>query len=92
MLELLTFGDGDVDAIYGDLSRFATEEVLDCRSFTTGADRLSGHFALFRNCEETISAFRRIVDIDLLYPLLKDMSFPAIPDDGSGLMSHVSGP
>ena len=44
------WGYGDVDIIWGNISSFYTENMLDKFDvFSTHADRLSGHFTLIRN-------------------------------------------
>lgn len=46
------WGYGDLDVCYGDLSKLINDNVLlDKDVISTHADRVSGHFALFRNTE-----------------------------------------
>lgn len=54
------FGFGDIDVIYGDIRRFVTDEVLTHNMISTHFNRVSGHFALFKNTEGMRSAFRQI--------------------------------
>jgi hypothetical protein len=54
------FGYGDLDVVYGDLRRFYSDELLARHDvLSTHADRLSGHFALFRNTPALRRAYRR---------------------------------
>lgn len=44
------WGFGDVDLIWGDIKAFCKDDILDHHDvFSTHADRVSGHFAVFRN-------------------------------------------
>lgn len=46
------WGYGDLDVCYGDLSKFINDKVLEKNDvISTHADRISGHFAIFRNTE-----------------------------------------
>ena len=46
------WGFGDLDVCYGDLSKFINNKLLKSKDvISTHADRISGHFALFRNNE-----------------------------------------
>ena len=57
------FAFGDNDIIYGDLRQFITDEILDKYDvISTHENRISGHFALFRNNDMLRNAFRRIPD------------------------------
>lgn len=56
------FGFGDIDVIYGRLSVFLTNEVLNHVCISTHKNRLSGHFALFKACDQNLVAFRQIHD------------------------------
>jgi hypothetical protein len=54
------FGYGDLDVVYGDLRRFYTDEVLAAHDvLSTHPDRISGHFAVFRNTPAMRHAYRR---------------------------------
>jgi hypothetical protein len=47
------WGFGDVDVIWGDISKFYTEEILrEHDVFSTHADRISGHLAIIRNTQK----------------------------------------
>lgn len=47
------WGFADIDLVWGDIRKFCTDEILKTKDvFSTHADRVSGHFALFRNTEE----------------------------------------
>ena len=54
------FGFGDIDVIYGNIRAFLTEEVLKNNVISTHNDRISGHFALFRNNDKYRNAFMKI--------------------------------
>jgi len=61
--EFSFFGFGDLDVIYGGISRFYSEARLkgiDVAS--THPERLSGHFAIFRNTIANRHAFENIPD------------------------------
>ena len=46
------WGFGDVDLLWGDIQKFYSNELLEKYDvFSTHADRISGHLALFRNTE-----------------------------------------
>ncbi|MBR4996069.1 MAG: hypothetical protein IKY82_08410 [Alistipes sp.] len=46
------WGYGDLDVCYGKLSHFINDDILKKKDvISTHADRISGHFALFRNTE-----------------------------------------
>lgn len=54
------WGYGDLDVVYGDLRRFYTDELLAAHDvLSTHPERLSGHFALFRNTPALRRAYRR---------------------------------
>lgn len=54
------FGFGDVDVIYGNLRYFLTDHVLTHNLISTHANRISGHFCLFKNIDSMRNAFRRM--------------------------------
>jgi len=57
------FGYGDLDVIYGDISRFyGGARLADFDVVSAHWDRLSGHFAVFRNTPALRHAFERIPD------------------------------
>lgn len=55
------YGWCDVDLLFGNIRSFYTDEILSRYDvFSTHADRISGHFALFRNTEKNRSMYRKI--------------------------------
>jgi hypothetical protein len=55
------FGYGDIDVIYGDISQFYDESRLDQFDVvSTHPERVSGHFAIFRNTHELRGLFEAI--------------------------------
>jgi len=55
------YGWCDTDILFGDIRRFYTDEVLARFDvLSTHADRISGHFALFRNTRRNRTMYRRI--------------------------------
>ena len=56
------YGWGDLDVVYGNMSKFLSEEVLsnDCVSFCD--KHLNGHLCIFRNTEATRYAYRALPD------------------------------
>lgn len=61
------WGYGDIDLIYGNLSLFLTSFRLKYfDAFSTHADRISGHFALFRNNKSYQELCFQIVDWEKL--------------------------
>tara|TARA_R110000737_G_C14622045_1_gene493504 strand:- start:2103 stop:3026 length:924 start_codon:yes stop_codon:yes gene_type:complete len=55
------FGWMDIDLLLGDISAFLTPEILNSYDvFSTHADRISGHFALFRNNLKNKEVYKRI--------------------------------
>jgi tetratricopeptide (TPR) repeat protein len=55
------FGYGDIDVVYGDISRFYGEKKLAALDVvSTHPERLSGHFAVLRNTSALRRAFERI--------------------------------
>jgi len=54
------FAFGDIDIIYGNLRRFLSPEVLAHNVVSNHWNRISGHFAIFRNSEMFRNAFRQI--------------------------------
>jgi len=54
------FGFGDIDVIYGDLYKFLFPTLLKYNVFSTHKDRISGHFALFRNTQQYREAFKQV--------------------------------
>lgn len=57
------WGWGDVDVVWGDLSKFYTQELFNKYDvFSTHADRLSGHLAIIRNKPKYNEACFRIRD------------------------------
>jgi hypothetical protein len=55
------FGFGDIDVIYGNISKFYSPVTLaDLDVISHHADLLSGHLALFRNTPDIRHAFERI--------------------------------
>ena len=57
------FGYGDIDVIYGDISRFyGVEQFADLDVVSTHPERISGHFAVLRNTPDLRRAFERIPD------------------------------
>ena len=57
------FGYGDIDVIYGDISRFySKEKFADLDVISTHPERLSGHFAVLRNTSTLRRAFEQIPD------------------------------
>jgi hypothetical protein len=55
------YGWCDTDLLFGDIRSFYTNEVLARYDvLSTHADRISGHFALFRNTQQNRSRYRRI--------------------------------
>lgn len=61
------WGYGDLDVVYGDLRRFYGDELLAAHDvLSTHPDRISGHFALFRNTPALRRAYR-------LYPRWREI-------------------
>ena len=57
------FGYGDIDVIYGDISRFySKEKFANLDVISTHPERLSGHFAVLRNTSTLRHAFEQIPD------------------------------
>jgi hypothetical protein len=57
------FGYGDLDVIYGNISRFySPEKLADLDVVSTHPERLSGHFAVLRNTHTLRRCFERIPD------------------------------
>ena len=57
------FGYGDIDVIFGNISSVYNSEVLAAfDAISTHPERISGHFAIFRNTPEMRCAFERIGD------------------------------
>src|SRR5262249_20641845 len=55
------FGFSDIDVIYGRIARFYSEAVLaETDVVSTHPERISGHFAVFRNTRAIRHAFERI--------------------------------
>jgi hypothetical protein len=55
------YGWCDTDLLFGDIRRFYTDEVLERFDvLSTHADRISGHFALFRNTPRNRLMYRQI--------------------------------
>ena len=55
------YGWCDTDLLFGDIRSFYTNEVLArYHVLSTHADRISGHFALFRNTRRNRTMYRRI--------------------------------
>ncbi len=55
------YGWCDTDLLFGDIRSFYTNEVLARNDvLSTHADRISGHFALFRNTRRNRTMYRRI--------------------------------
>lgn len=55
------FGYGDIDVIYGDISRFyGKKKLANLDVVSTHPERLSGHFAVLRNTSALRRAFERI--------------------------------
>jgi hypothetical protein len=54
----------DLDIVWGDIRRFVTPDLLRRHDIISSrADRLSGHFTLYRNTPETNRAFELIPDV-----------------------------
>jgi hypothetical protein len=55
------FGWMDIDLLLGDLLAFCTPDILNSYDvFSTHSDRISGHFALFRNNAKNKKIYKRI--------------------------------
>ena len=56
------FGYGDIDVFYGDIRRIYNEDLLNrgYACISSSAEMVSGHFALFRTCQKTIEAYKKI--------------------------------
>lgn len=55
------FGWCDIDLVFGNIRNFYTDELLNSYELlSTHADRISGHFALFRNTEKHRMMFKKI--------------------------------
>jgi hypothetical protein len=55
------YGWCDTDLLFGDIRRFYTDEVMAHNDvLSTHADRVSGHFALFRNTPRNRNMYQRI--------------------------------
>lgn len=55
------FGFGDIDVIFGNISQFYGPERLSAFDvISTHPERISGHFAVLRNCPDIRGAFERI--------------------------------
>jgi hypothetical protein len=55
------YGWCDTDVLFGDVRRFYTDEVLARADvLSTHSDRVSGHFALFRNTRRNRTMYRRM--------------------------------
>jgi hypothetical protein len=64
------FGYGDVDVIFGNISQFYDPERLSAFDvISTHPERISGHFAVFRNRPEIRCAFERIENFRSLLQL-----------------------
>ena len=55
-----SWGFGDIDVVYGDLSQFLTEEALTHDLITFHADYISGHLCVLRNDPKVVSLFTRL--------------------------------
>jgi hypothetical protein len=54
------WGHCDIDIIWGDIRKYATDEILDkYEIFSTRKGRMSGHFSLFRNDHVINDLFRK---------------------------------
>jgi hypothetical protein len=67
--DYLFFGYGDIDVIFGDISRFYGErQFAELDVVSTHPERLSGHFAVLRNTPdirrmfESISGYRQLLE------------------------------
>lgn len=59
------YGWCDVDVLFGDIRAFYTDEILDRYDvLSTHEDRISGHFAVFRNTPRNREMYRRIYALD----------------------------
>ena len=56
------YGYGDIDVIYGDIRKFATDDVLQHDFISFHGDRVSGHLALFKNCEAAKRKYLEVSD------------------------------
>jgi hypothetical protein len=64
------FGYGDIDVIYGDISRFYGEkQFAELDVVSTHPERLAGHFAVLRNTPTLRRAFERIENYRALLEL-----------------------
>ncbi len=57
------YGWADMDLLFGDIRSFYTDEILNKYDvFSTHANRISGHMALFRNTAKNRNMYKKIYD------------------------------
>nr|MBA3900374.1 hypothetical protein [Bacteroidota bacterium] len=55
------YGWADMDILFGDIHSFYTDEILSKYSvFSTRAEKVSGHLALFKNCTKNQNIYKKI--------------------------------
>jgi hypothetical protein len=78
------FGFGDIDVIFGDIGAVYDDALLSRYDvLSTHTERISGHFAVFRNTAEMREAFRRIPGVagrlaDLRQSMLDENEFTRV--------------
>lgn len=73
------FGYGDIDVIYGNIREFYTDELLaQYDVISTHPERVSGHFAVFRNTKRLRQAYAMIPDLP---DLLAQPHYVAVDED-----------
>lgn len=80
------WGWGDVDLVYGDLSKFITTDILD------NYDKIypCGHLSLLRNCDEVNKAFMLDIQGTLNYKTVFTNHLSCIFDEYKGLNEKLS--
>lgn len=74
------YGWCDLDLVFGNIREFYTDSILDKYDvFSTHVDRISGHFALFRNTAKNRNMYRKIYNYR---KALKNPEFVGIDEHG----------
>jgi hypothetical protein len=74
------YGWMDIDLLLGDIHTFYTPEILNSYDvFSTHSDRISGHFALFRNNKKNKEMYKKIYKWE---ETLNDPQFVGIDENG----------
>ena len=70
------WGHGDLDVIYGDLRKFLPSDLLLSHDvISVRHDYVTGHFALFRNCESFNKLFMKSKDYQKVFMSERDYCF-----------------